>query len=143
MRFMDELDELRIEAWVNDVGLSTGHHPQEPSSTARQLPLDGEETLQAFGSAIEQDMHDWHDTWKTYHSHRVPEGYCVDGKASLEAYLAVANVKEHARRNPPQPKHIQFGLAIEETMQSIHEKVRGLASRAWDAVSATISGLWR
>ncbi|KAF7190397.1 hypothetical protein HII31_08315 [Pseudocercospora fuligena] len=142
VRFLDTKDELRIEAWVNDVESSAGHHPQEPSS-ADPLPRYGEDTLQAFGSAIEQDMHDWHDTWKTYHSHRVPGGYAVTDRKSLEAFLACKNVVEHARRNPPQPKHIQFGLAIEETMQSIHEKVRGLASRAWDAVTATISGLWR
>ncbi|KXT11938.1 hypothetical protein AC579_8578 [Pseudocercospora musae] len=141
VRFLSEKDELRIEAWVNDVESSTGHHPQEPSS-ADPLPLYGEDTLQAFGSAIEQDMDDWHDKWEYYHSHRVPGGYLVTSRFGHQAILDCAQVV-NARREPVAPKYVQFGLAIEETMQSIHEKVKGLASRAWDAVSATISGLWR
>ncbi|EME80019.1 uncharacterized protein MYCFIDRAFT_177008 [Pseudocercospora fijiensis CIRAD86] len=133
----------RIEAWVDDVARSTGHYPVKPSAALTQPPLDDPAKLEEFGRMISNDMEEWSAKLNYYKTHRVPGGTIVRTRAELEAVLEVQNVKAHALRNPPQPKHIEFGLAIEETMQSIHERVRGLASRAWDAVSATISGLWR
>ncbi|KXS99949.1 hypothetical protein AC578_812 [Pseudocercospora eumusae] len=133
VRFLDDTDESRIEAWVNDV------HPQKPSSAPPPLPLYGEDTLQAFGSAIEHDMQEWHDKWEYYRSHHIPGvGHLV---TSPFGYKAVMDCNEVVlqRHQPVEPKYVLFGLAIEETMQTIHERLRGFATSAWN----TLTGLWR